>query len=80
MMPGETVASGAQLDRCEWCHETPTLRVCRSAAGYYVGYQCCLPFSRESGYYPTQEAAAAALASGDFGRAPQAVPGKGVAW
>lgn len=44
------------------------LKVMRSAAGYYIGRSCAeddmpfdAPFSRESGYYPSEEAAAADL-------------------
>jgi hypothetical protein len=39
------------------------LEVLRSAAGYYLGTLCeeGMPYSRDSGYYPTFEAAAAAL-------------------
>lgn len=38
--------------------------VLRSAAGYYLGYFCahCGPYSRETGYYPTRQAAEADLA------------------
>lgn len=83
MLPGETVASGAPLEVCEMCKQTPTLGVYRSGAGYYVGYACCEPYSRESGYYASQAAAEAALDRGDFGRAPghfPNVPGKGASW
>ncbi len=48
----------------------PRIDVYRSGAGYYVGTYChCGPYSRESGYYPTREAAAVALHSGRYGRA-----------
>lgn len=56
MIPGETVATGAK-------HPGTPLRVLKSAAGFYLGYldtDGC-PYSRESGYFPTQEAAQAAL-------------------
>lgn len=68
MIPGETIATGAATT-CPDCKVTPHLDVCRSAAGYYVGTYCdCGPYSRESDYYPTWEAAKAALESGKFGR------------
>jgi hypothetical protein len=61
MLPGETINSGAP-DKCPDCGVKLELRVCHSAAGYYLGTQCnCGPYSRESGYYKTQEEAAAAL-------------------
>lgn len=72
-LPGETVASGAPGP-----DENPNVRgplVMSSAAGYYVGYEekdeefgFWEPSSRESGYYPTSEAAQAALDSGEYGR------------
>ena len=39
------------------------LKVCHSFAGYYLGYQCpqCGPYSRESGYFKTEEEATEAL-------------------
>ena len=67
-LPNETIATGAE-PRCPDCQAMPKLNVHRSGAGYYVGSWCrCGPYSRESGYYPTREAAAAALASGAYGR------------
>lgn len=56
MFKGETVSTGA-------AHPGTPLQVLKSAAGYYIGYldtDGC-PYSRESGYFPTQEAAQAAL-------------------
>jgi len=68
MIPGETIATGAE-PTCPDCLVTPKLQVCHSAAGYYVGTHChCGPYSRESGYYRTEEAAQKALTSGEFGR------------
>jgi hypothetical protein len=68
MLPGETLATGA-LDTCPDCGVKVELGVYRSAAGYYIGTWChCGPYSRESGYYPTREAAEDALSSGYFGR------------
>lgn len=68
VMKGETVATGATLEACEFCGVVPQLQVCHSAAGFYVGYWCCMPYSRESGYYPSWKVANAALESGVFGR------------
>ena len=68
-LPNETIATGAQ-PRCSDCARMPRVDVYRSGAGYYVGTYChCGPYSRESGYYPTREAARAALHSGRYGRA-----------
>ena len=59
----ETVASGAP-------HPDTEILVLQSAAGYYIGFLTTdgFPYSRESGYYATEELAEAALASGNFGR------------
>ena len=67
-LPNETIATGAE-PRCPDCQAVPKLAVTCSGAGFYVGTWClCGPYSRESGYYPTREAAAAALESGAYGR------------
>lgn len=60
MLPGETILSGAN-PRC--CGKLLRFEVLSSAAGYYIGTFCpnCGPYSRESFYYPTQEAAQQAL-------------------
>jgi hypothetical protein len=56
-LPGETIATGA-TPFCEDCDKVPDLGVYQSSAGFYIGTYCgCGPFSRESGYYETQEAA-----------------------
>jgi hypothetical protein len=61
VIPGETILSGAP-SVCPDCLATLVMRVCRSAAGYYLGTWCCCgPYSRESGYFDTREAAEAAL-------------------
>jgi len=61
MLPGETIDSGAP-DTCNDCHIKLVPKVCKSGAGYYIGTWCnCGPYSRESGYYPTEEAAEADL-------------------
>jgi hypothetical protein len=68
VLKGETIASGAE-PTCSDCGVTPQLRVCRSAAGYYIGTMCeCGPYSRESGYFETAEAAQAALQKGGYER------------
>tara|TARA_R100001086_G_scaffold142583_1_gene74953 strand:- start:492 stop:704 length:213 start_codon:yes stop_codon:yes gene_type:complete len=38
-------------------------QVCRSAAGFYIGYYCpdCGPYDRVSTYFPTEEVAERAL-------------------
>jgi len=61
VMPGETAGFDGVVCRHDGEGE-PTqleLKVCRSAAGYYLGYWCpqCGPYSRESGYYATSEEA-----------------------
>jgi len=57
MIEGETILSGAP-DTCPECGVTPTLEVYRSNAGYYLGTYCnCGPYSRESGYYATEQEA-----------------------
>jgi hypothetical protein len=67
MLPDETIASGAD-PTC--CGGVLTLRVLKSGGGYYIGTMCpnCGPYSRESGYYATPEAAKADLDSGVFSR------------
>lgn len=69
MLPGETIASGA-ADICPDCKTKMELQVLRSGGGYYIGYACskCGPYSRESGYYPSREAAQGDLTKGTFGR------------
>lgn len=71
MLPGETLASrgGTEFHKCEDCHKELIPKVLHSAAGYYIGTFCnCGPYSRESGYYPTQESAQQDLDKGTFGR------------
>ena len=66
-LPGECV--GKSKVGCI-CGTWLELQVLQSAAGYYIGFYCqkCGPYSRESGYYPTQEIAETALNSKNFGR------------
>lgn len=44
---------------CEDCNSHIPLKVCQSAAGYYVGRFCpeCGPYSRDSHYFETREQA-----------------------
>lgn len=61
MLPGETILSGAK-PVCSDCGVGLTLEVLRSAAGYYVGTQCCGgPNTRETNYFATHSEAHAAL-------------------
>ena len=61
---GETIATDA-APRCDDCGRMPRLDVYESRAGFYIGTFCgCGPYSRESGYYPTVEAARAAFGRG----------------
>lgn len=68
-LPGETEGfDGATCD----CGKCLDLQVCRSAAGFYLGYVCpdCGPWSRETGYYGTRAAAEAELAVVEMGGVP----------
>ena len=68
MLPGETIASGAPTT-CADCFKDVQNEVLQSAAGYYIGSICeCGPYSRESGYYRTEEDAQRALDDGIFNR------------
>lgn len=60
-LPGEL--KGLDGTTCENCGADLILYVQRSAAGWYLGYFCgkCGPYSRETGYYHTCEAAQKAL-------------------
>ena len=55
---------------CVECGALLEIQVCKSMAGYYVGFFCphCGPYSRESGYYRNREEAELALRKGLFGR------------
>jgi hypothetical protein len=48
---------------CPDCLKDIPLGVCRSAAGFYIGYFCnaCGPYDRVSGYYDMEEGAASVL-------------------
>lgn len=68
MIGKETIGAGAP-HVCPDCKKALMDQVCRSAAGFYIGTMCyCGPYTRESGYYPSQEAAQAALDAGSYGR------------
>jgi hypothetical protein len=70
MIDKETLANDAPRI-CSECQEEPQLGVYMSAAGYYVGTYCgCGPYSRESGYFASEEDAKSALRTGKFGRYP----------
>jgi hypothetical protein len=59
---GETVHLGAPktCPDCQTAVRGPSVE--HSGAGYYIGYTCnCGPYSRETGYYPSFEAADRAL-------------------
>lgn len=61
MLSGETLYNVANPE-CADCKAALTPKVCRSFAGYYVGTWCdCGPYSRESGYFPTEAEARWAL-------------------
>jgi hypothetical protein len=56
-LPGECVNDTET--ECYVCKRKLKIEVCKSAAGYYIGFYClnCGPYSRESGYYRTIEEA-----------------------
>ncbi len=63
MLHGECLCSGAS-STCPDCKTLVTLDVHRSAAGWYIGTYCgCGPYTRESGYYRTEDEARAALST-----------------
>lgn len=57
VMMGETICYGGR--DCDTCGGYMLLQVCKSAAGYYLGFHCpqCGPYSRETKYYETKEEA-----------------------
>lgn len=72
-LPNETVARTFDTDlpdgtslACDECETDMPLEALRSAAGYYLGFACPEhgPYSRESGYFRTYQAAADALKTG----------------
>ena len=66
-LPGEV---GHIDSKCMDCGTHLPAKVLSSGAGYYIGTFCprCGPYSRESGYYPTAEAAQKALDNDNFSR------------
>ncbi len=66
-LPGET---GHINTNCMDCGRFLRAKVLQSGAGYYIGTFCDQdgPYSRESGYYPTREAAQGDLEKGTFFR------------
>ena len=59
----------SELNYCDECKCDLLPEVLRSAAGYYIGTRCdCGPYSRESDYYPTPEAAQSDLDKGTYSR------------
>jgi NAD-dependent SIR2 family protein deacetylase len=56
--PGELKGFQKEVE-CSECKKKLQLRVCRSNAGYYLGYYCpdCGPYSRETVYYPKESQA-----------------------
>ena len=67
-LPGECVRDIETT--CVECGAHLEIQVCKSMAGYYVGFwcDCCGPYSRESGYYRSYEEAEKALSTGSYGR------------
>jgi hypothetical protein len=68
VLPGECVNEGKTI--CIECCAKLEIAVHRSAAGWYLGFFClrCGPYSRESGYYHSAEAAKEALDRGTYSR------------
>lgn len=69
-LPGEVMGTRkGETVKCS-CGKELELQVLQSAAGYYIGHMCkrCGPFSRESGYYKSQDAAQKALDEDSFKR------------
>ena len=67
-LPGETIGIGGTC--CPFCGKSLEPCICHSAAGWYIGYFCCGPVSRETGYYLNLAAARADLARVLGGLAP----------
>ena len=67
-LPGECVNDTQTV--CVECGALLEIQVCKSMAGYYVGFWCdrCGPYSRESGYYHNREEADLALSRDLFDR------------
>lgn len=57
--------------KCDDCGEQLPLKVCHSAAGYYIGWFCpnCGPYGRDSvEYYRTHEVATRAMTTETYTR------------
>ena len=68
MLPGETINSGAS-PVCPDCNKHLEFRVLKSGGGWYIGTACCCgPYSRESGYYDSEESAQSALKNNTYER------------
>ena len=67
-LPGECIHGSHTV--CVECGTELSLKVCASAAGYYIGFFCpnCGPYSRESVYFGSREEAEMAISRGLFGR------------
>ena len=65
-LPKETITRGAS-PVCD-CGATLPFKVLHSMAGYYIGTFCdnCGPYSRQSNYFRTYEAAQVALDRGPW--------------
>lgn len=61
--------------RCSDCLTMLPLKVCHTSAGFYLGYWCstCGPFSRETGYFETEEEARVELRKVNNGETPRKV-------
>lgn len=75
--PGEKEANER---RCPDCQAPIPIKVCQSAAGFYIGRECeCGPYERISAdYFPTREQAEAAVTSGDYDTRDYALENQGV--
>lgn len=64
-MAFEGELNGTEGTTCMDCGAKLPLKICMSAAGYYLGYEClcCGPYSRESGYFRSREDAEKELES-----------------
>jgi hypothetical protein len=67
-LPGECVRDVETS--CVECGAHLEIQVCKSMAGYHVGFWCGRygPYSRESGYYRSHEDAEEALNRGTYAR------------
>lgn len=63
-MSDNSYVTAMSESKCDDCKVVLKAKVCRSAAGWYVGTWCgCGPYSRESDYFDSEEAAKAELDS-----------------